>query len=75
MTFPMTIEEYVKEAMLCPYCGSGRIESDRIEADGSGASARVQCHECKNRWTDEYTLTGYSDDEKPKTDHCNDTWP
>lgn len=59
----MTDKEYVDiSGSRCPFCGSEHIEADDADVDafGAGVSIPVVCLDCKQRWTDDYVLTGFS---------------
>jgi hypothetical protein len=66
-------EEYVgKGGEHCPWCGSGDVESDSVDADGALAWANVQCGACKAEWTDQFNLTGYGQLKLPDGRHFQD---
>jgi hypothetical protein len=51
------VRDYIAgEGSHCPYCKSREIESDRVEADGDSAWARVECHDCGRQWHDVFLL-------------------
>lgn len=46
----------------CPHCGSENLEGGRVQADGPIAWCGVSCLACEREWTDQYTLSGVSDE-------------
>lgn len=56
-----TIEEYIKNPSLCPFCGSEDISGGSIEVDSGGAWQEVCCANCSNNWYDLYQLVGYKE--------------
>jgi len=43
---------------VCPYCGSRNIEGlAGYKTEDSAITTQVECHNCKQTWTDIYTLT------------------
>ena len=61
-----TPEQYAQGGgQKCPNCGSTNISADgSLEADSRIAWQTVNCEACDHSWTDEYTLTGYSNLQK-----------
>ncbi len=56
----MTKEEYVACAgQVCPLCGSDNIAAGKLDSEGREAWQEVKCNNCKARWNDIFTLTGY----------------
>lgn len=49
-------EKYLNAPSSCPYCGSEDISSGPIDADGTLASADVECKTCQGVWEDVYQL-------------------
>jgi DNA-directed RNA polymerase subunit RPC12/RpoP len=51
-------EEYIAMGgVICLYCGSYNIENvDSADSDQDGMWQKVQCHDCKNMWIDEFKL-------------------
>jgi predicted Zn-ribbon and HTH transcriptional regulator len=50
-------KEYIdSKGSKCPFCKSIHIESDRLNADGSIATANCTCGACKAEWVDIYSL-------------------
>jgi transposase-like protein len=47
----------------CPHCGHDDIEGSFIETGAGSASQKVMCVNCEKSWTDEYTLTGITEEE------------
>lgn len=45
----------------CPVCGKDNVEGSSVEIDSGIASQEIYCVDCHSSWTDQYTLTGYSD--------------
>ena len=55
------IKKYVEEGgVSCPGCGSEDIVGGDISVDTGIASQEMSCNECDLEWTDQYTLTGVS---------------
>jgi hypothetical protein len=45
----------------CPVCGSDNISQGDLEDDGNGKIySNGWCCDCPAEWTDEYSLSGYS---------------
>lgn len=58
----MTEEEYAAAGgVRCPKCGSQNLSGDSFDTWAGGASQSIGCGDCWAEWTDEYTLTRYSD--------------
>jgi hypothetical protein len=61
----MTQKEYIENSGgFCPFCYSGNLEADSIQADGKDAWCDVTCKDCHKTWRDVYTLTGFEVDEE-----------
>ncbi len=60
MNIAKAIMEYLADkGDHCPYCNSKNIMAlEQIQGDGGTASCQIECHDCGNIWTDQYTLTG-----------------
>ena len=58
-------EEYIKNGgVRCPFCKSDDIRTvGSLESCGINAFQSVACNCCGKNWTDEYTFTGFSEDE------------
>lgn len=51
------LEEYLKSPNHCPYCGSVKIDSDRMEVDDNDrVNAIVECDDCGRKWRDIYKV-------------------
>ena len=59
----LTSEEYVaRKGIVCPVCQSDDVEiTECAQFDGDVCSQQCECEYCCSRWTDLYTLTGYTD--------------
>lgn len=59
---PMTSQQYLdKGGAVCPYCNSGNLHSNPdVQFSGNVIFQPVVCLDCKQEWTDEFTLSGYS---------------
>ena len=59
----MTNEQYVSASgAVCPHCRSGNIRTiGSLEPSGTVIYQSVKCAGCDAEWTDEYTLSGYSE--------------
>jgi len=62
----MTNLEYVEEGgEFCPECRSGRVSStDRMQTDFAIAWQEIRCLSCCAKWTDQYKLVGYTQEEE-----------
>lgn len=63
-------EKYVElGGCRCPSCESDvHISGGECEIMEGGAFQEITCNECDATWTDQYTLTGYSDLEEGDND-------
>ena len=62
--------KYVEaDGLICPFCGSARLECpEKFETDGYGIATRlVHCLSCAKEWDDLYVLTGFQ--ERRNEDH------
>ena len=58
------IEKYVKGGGAeCPVCGSADLCADSVYWDKTGGYQQVNCPDCDLEWTDEYTLTGITQED------------
>jgi len=58
------IQSYVETGgMDCPYCGSNDLECGRMDIYSHGASQPCSCNQCGKEWTDDYSLTGITEDD------------
>lgn len=56
---PKDIKDYLKcKGVLCPYCKSNKVYTGDHEMTDIFVFVNTTCLDCKNRWTDEYSLTG-----------------
>lgn len=59
-----SIEGYVQtNGNTCPYCGSRDLSCGEFQTDDFLVYRGVVCGGCQKEWTDEYTLTGVTEDE------------
>lgn len=57
-----TEEKYLKNPNACPYCNSENITAGHITAEDSTAYRDVKCTACNTTWTEEFTLTGITEE-------------
>jgi hypothetical protein len=49
--------DYVRQGgVSCPACGSEDIEGDGYESDAHYVAQPMECHDCRAKWTDVYSL-------------------
>ena len=59
------IEHYIANGgCSCPYCGSDKIEGSDISTNVGNMYQDIYCQNCGRQWTDEYTLTGITEEPK-----------
>lgn len=51
------INEYLKDSLRCPRCGSSDINAGFVEITDDAAIKEVLCQDCDLNWTDGYTLS------------------
>jgi transposase-like protein len=58
-------QNYLKQdGVRCPYCNTTDIESlGPAEVSSSGVFQDIHCNGCGRNWTDEYTLTGITEED------------
>jgi transcription elongation factor Elf1 len=70
---PMSDEQYIAtKGARCPHCGSHRVSTDSVEADGSAGWANSECRDCDAKWSDAWELTGYFDLDVPERSEAAD---
>lgn len=58
----MTSDEYVAlGGVRCPHCGSDNLNGGSFDVSAGAVYQNIDCGDCWAEWTDEYTLTRYSD--------------
>lgn len=58
---PLTNEQYLaKDGCVCPHCQSANITSSAdVRFEGTVIFQPVQCHDCGEKWQDQFNLTGW----------------
>ncbi len=63
------IQAYLQSPVHCPYCGSQDIVGRARDYEGNYVYQGIKCQVCGRTWTDEYTLTGITEEpEEGRTD-------
>jgi len=57
------IKTYLANDTKCPYCGSESLNGGERTLALGRASQAMQCDTCGRGWTDEYTLTGITEED------------
>lgn len=50
------------KGVRCPYCGSDDLHCGEWDTQDDAVFRPVACGVCKGKWTDEYSLTGVTED-------------